>query len=78
LAVAAIVGGWIAFAAPARAVPVGYALAWADEFDGEVLDASKWGPHQPGPRRSAINVDEAVYLDGEGHLAAAPKSPLVA
>lgn len=68
-AVAAIVGVWVGFAEPARAVPVGYALAWADEFDGDVLDASKWGPHQPGPRRSAINVDDAVYLDGAGNLA---------
>lgn len=59
----------IAWAAPAHAVPAGYSLVWADEFDGDVLDASKWGPHQPGPRRSAINVDEAVYVDGQGHLA---------
>jgi beta-glucanase (GH16 family) len=52
----------------AGAVPVGYSLVWADEFDGDALDATKWGHHQLGPRRSAINLAEAVRLDGEGHL----------
>jgi hypothetical protein len=52
----------------AAAAPVGYELAWADEFDGAALDPAKWGQHQPGPRRSAINVEEAAYADGAGHL----------
>ncbi len=46
----------------------GYTLAWHDEFDGTKLDETKWTHYAPGPRRDAINVPEAVTLDGHGHL----------
>jgi alpha-L-fucosidase len=45
-----------------------YHLAWSDEFDGKSLDAAKWGQYSPGKRREAVNVSEAVTLDGQGHL----------
>ena len=48
-----------------------YALVWRDEFDGPAStppDPDKWAPRQLGPRRDAINVEEAVRLDGQGHL----------
>ncbi len=43
-------------------------LIWSDEFDGTSLDLSKWEYRQLGPRRDAVNVEEAVSLDGKGHL----------
>ncbi len=46
----------------------GYILFWHDEFDGPELDATKWKPWALGKRRDAINVPEAIRLDGEGHL----------
>lgn len=52
--------------APA-APPPGYRLAWADEFDGTVLDTNKWGHRDLGRRRHAVNVREAVTV-GEGLL----------
>ena len=45
-----------------------YHLVWADEFDGAQLDRSKWDYRNLGKRRKAVNVKEAVRLDGEGHL----------
>ena len=48
-----------------------YVLVWHDEFDGSAgvgPDANKWIHRGLGPRRDAINVKEAVQLDGEGHL----------
>lgn len=68
IAALALVAATTAIAPPATAVPVGYELVWADEFDGAALDPAKWGEHQPGARRSAFNVEEAAYLDGVGHL----------
>jgi len=65
LALAAIVG---LHALPARAVPAGYLLTLADEFDGSALDAAIWDHRFPGPRRQAINTPDAVRLDGAGHL----------
>lgn len=50
------------------AAPSGYTLAWHDEFDGTQLDPAKWSHYAPGPRRDAVNVPEAVTLDGQGHL----------
>jgi beta-glucanase (GH16 family) len=46
----------------------GYTLVFSDEFDGTTLDESKWSHYAAGPRRDAVNVPEAVSLDGQGHL----------
>jgi beta-glucanase (GH16 family) len=43
-------------------------LVWSDEFDGASLDLTKWIYRGLGPRRGAVNVKEAVTLDGQGHL----------
>ena len=43
-------------------------LAWSDEFDGTKLDHAKWRDYAPGKHRDAVNVPEAVTLDGKGHL----------
>jgi beta-glucanase (GH16 family) len=54
---------------PVGEIPVeGYALVWADEFDGGELDMGKWGYRQLGLRRDGVNVAESVSLDGRGHL----------
>jgi beta-glucanase (GH16 family) len=52
----------------ARAVPIGYVLTLADEFDGTALDTALWDYRLSGPRRDAVNTPDAVHLDGEGHL----------
>ncbi len=50
-------------------IPVeGYALVWSDEFDGADLDTEKWRHRRPGRRRDAINVEDTVTVDGQGHL----------
>ncbi|MHC4627418.1 MAG: glycoside hydrolase family 16 protein, partial [Planctomycetota bacterium] len=57
------------FAAGVTALPVeGCRLVWSDEFDGDALDLDKWGYRSLGPRRDAINVEETVTLDSQGHL----------
>jgi beta-glucanase (GH16 family) len=43
-------------------------LAWNDEFDGKVLDASKWDTPEY-KRRDAFWSRKAVVLDGKGSLA---------
>ena len=45
-----------------------YKLVWADEFDGEQLEATKWDYRGLGKRRNAVNTKDAVRLDGQGHL----------
>ncbi len=40
--------------------PQGYVLKWSDEFDGVELDQTKWVHWNPGKRRHAMNVPEAV------------------
>ena len=45
-----------------------YKLVWSDEFNGDQLDLTKWGYRSLGRRRKAINVKEAVRLDGQGNL----------
>ncbi|GMU81621.1 MAG: hypothetical protein AMXMBFR47_14920 [Planctomycetota bacterium] len=57
--------------APAFLRYADYTLVWHDEFDGPVdasPDPTKWAPLHPGPRRDAINVEEAARLDGNGQL----------
>jgi beta-glucanase (GH16 family) len=44
--------------------PPGYYLVWADEFNGANLDRSKWDYWLLGPRRNAVNVTNAISLDG--------------
>jgi beta-glucanase (GH16 family) len=51
-----------------HAQPSGYSLVWADEFNGTTLDTTKWEYRFLGPRRKAVNVKEAVSLDGTGNL----------
>ncbi len=48
------------FAAP----PAGYYLVWSDEFNGPSLDTTKWDYWLLGSRRDAVNVTNAVSLDG--------------
>lgn len=43
-------------------------LVWSDEFEGTTLDLTKWIYRGLGPRRGALNVEDAVTLDGQGHL----------
>ncbi len=45
-----------------------YTLVWSDEFEGDTLDDSKWSHRRLGPRREGITVEDAVSLDGQGHL----------
>jgi len=52
-----------------RAVPPpGYYLVWSDEFNSTTLDRSKWDYWLPGPRRNAVNVTNAISLDGSNLL----------
>lgn len=44
------------------------AIIWSDEFNGKSIDTTKWSYRDLGPRRDAINVKEAVSLDGKGNL----------
>jgi beta-glucanase (GH16 family) len=41
---------------------------WQDEFDGDSLDTTRWAHRGLGRRRDAFNVEDAVTLDGKGHL----------
>lgn len=55
--------------APPSEPPIpGYSLVWHDEFDGETLDGTRWKPWAIGPRRDAVNTEDAARLDGEGRL----------
>ena len=45
------------------ALPSGYVQVWSDEFNGAVLDASKWGYLQ-GIRHDATNTPNALSFDG--------------
>lgn len=55
-------------AKPLVDLPGNYLLTFHDEFNGEVFDTSVWGYHNPGKRRSAVNVKEACLLNGKGKL----------
>ena len=43
-------------------------LIWNDEFEGTVLNDTKWAHRPEGSHRSGIWSDRAVSLDGVGHL----------
>jgi hypothetical protein len=45
-----------------------YKLLWADEFDGDELDLSKWDYRGLGPRGDAVIVKDRTALDGKGNL----------
>ncbi|MHA4807436.1 glycoside hydrolase family 16 protein [Flavitalea flava] len=56
-------------AATKRDIPViGYRLVWHDEFEGNLLDKTKWALRSPGKRGDAYNCESAAQLDGKGHL----------
>ena len=59
-----LVVGILLPAFPATAVPLGYGLVWADEFDGSELDTTRWEHRFPGPRRDGVNVPDAVSVGG--------------
>jgi len=46
------------------AAPAGYYLVWSDEFNGSSLDTTKWDYWLLGSRRDAVNVTNAVSLNG--------------
>jgi beta-glucanase (GH16 family) len=43
-------------------------LIWSDEFDGKVLDETKWSQRGLGPRESANVAADCVTLNGRGLL----------
>ncbi|MGQ9730808.1 MAG: glycoside hydrolase family 16 protein [Candidatus Zipacnadales bacterium] len=43
-------------------------LVWNDEFDGRELDESKWEIPPDAPRRDGWWMQQAIRLDGKGHL----------
>ena len=46
------------------APPAGYYLVWSDEFNSPNLDTTKWDYWLLGGRRNAVNVTNAVTLNG--------------
>jgi len=46
----------------------GYKLVWSDEFDGAVLDRTKWTYRGSGKRDDAYLSPSAVLQDGKGFL----------
>lgn len=53
----------------AQDIPVqGYTLAWRDEFNGNMLDRSKWNYRPVSKRGDAWNVPQTITLDGLGNL----------
>lgn len=60
LAALAFCGANRIFAAP----PAGYRLAWSDEFNESSLDTNKFNYWLLGRRRDAVDVTNAVSLDG--------------
>lgn len=65
LAGAAIFAGLsISVSSVIAAPPPGYYLVWQDEFNSTSLDDTKWEYWLLGPRRDAVNVTNAVSLDG--------------
>lgn len=51
-----------------QTIPVkGYQLFWNDEFDGRLLDQTKWNYRGLGKRDEAFITGRTVSLDGKGH-----------
>jgi beta-glucanase (GH16 family) len=70
-----VLGLWFAWSVPAGAdglptLPEGkrWVLEWGDEFDGTVIDRTKWNVSPAGPRGAGLWSPGNVYLDGEGHI----------
>lgn len=70
LTVAILVAGLSFISAADSNVPArpGWKLVWHDEFDGTVLDETKWSYRQLGKRESSFISKECISLDGRGHL----------
>ncbi len=48
-----------------------YQLVFEDQFEGAIgspLDPAIWEPHANGPRRDAVNTNDAITLDGNGSM----------
>jgi len=60
----------LAMISPAFAGPPGenYQQVWGDEFNGDKLNINHWRHQSLGPRRKAVNVRDAVKLNGDGQL----------
>ncbi|EEF59578.1 LamG-like jellyroll fold domain-containing protein [Pedosphaera parvula] len=54
----------VSFNPAAASPPPGYYLAWGDEFNGTSLDTSKWTYWLPGKWNDAVNVTNAVTVNG--------------
>lgn len=48
-------------------VKEGYRLAWEDEFEGNVLDRTKWRPRALGPRGPSVVSEDAIHVR-DGYL----------
>ena len=53
---------------PVVTLPDNYRLIFQDEFDSGILNTDVWGFHNPGKRRSAVNVEKACLLNNNGEL----------
>lgn len=58
----------LGFSIQAQNQPSGYELIWQDEFEGKLLDETKWELRYPGPRRDAINSAHCISVQ-KGFLA---------
>lgn len=69
IAILILVGAFATRAQRPSHLSADYELVWQDEFDGTVLDTSKWFYRALGTvRQFGIVRKENVLLDGEGHL----------
>jgi len=57
-----------AIADPPKAPLAGYELAWAEEFDGEVLDTGKWAYRTDSKHLSTQKPENVSVRDGVLHL----------
>ena len=53
---------------PSTAIPAGYSLVFADDFDGAELDLTRWQHRYPGAYQVGYNRPEAVVQPGDGYL----------